>query len=100
MEFRRKLYTSLEEIQKDLDAHMEGYNWRRTNQGRHCQGRTPMDTFLMDIEKAAERLFQYPEKSQSNDLVEVPAGVSLEPLAGLATAFPSATENYLVDTRD
>lgn len=101
VEFRRKLYTSLEEIQKDLDTHMEGYNWRRTNQGKHCQGRTPMDTFIMDIEKATERLFQYPEeKPQSTDPVEVPAGVSLETLAGLATAFPSATENYLVDTRD
>jgi transposase len=44
--FRKKLYTSLEEIQTDLDAFMQWYNEERTNQGRHCQGRTPMQTFL------------------------------------------------------
>lgn len=42
--FRKKLYTSLEEIQRDLDAFMESYNTQRTNQGKHCQGRTPMET--------------------------------------------------------
>ncbi len=101
VEFRRKLYTSLEEVQKDLDTYMERYNWRRTNQGKYCQGRTPMDTFIMDIEKATERLFQYPDgETQRNDLVECPTGVSLEPLNGLGTAYPSTTENYLVDMRD
>lgn len=44
--FRKKLYTRLEEIQTDLDEFMRWYNEERTNQGRHCQGRTPMQTFL------------------------------------------------------
>ena len=43
--FRKKLYKSLEEIQKDLDSFMQYYNNERTNQGKHCQGRTPMQTF-------------------------------------------------------
>lgn len=43
--FRKKIYTSLEEIQTDLDAYMWRYNNERTNQGKHCQGRTPMETF-------------------------------------------------------
>jgi len=43
--FRKKVYTSLNDIQADLDIFMEGYNQERTNQGRHCQGRTPMQTF-------------------------------------------------------
>lgn len=43
--FRKKLYTSLDEIQKDLDAFLDEYNTRRTNQGKRCQGRTPMETF-------------------------------------------------------
>lgn len=43
--FRKKLYTSLEEIQIDLDQFMKQYNEERTNQGKHCQGRTPMETF-------------------------------------------------------
>jgi transposase InsO family protein len=44
--FRKKLYRSLEEIQADLDEFMVWYNKERTNQGRYCQGRTPMQTFL------------------------------------------------------
>ena len=44
--FRKKLYRSLEEIQTDLDEFMVWYNKERTNQGRYCQGRTPMQTFL------------------------------------------------------
>jgi hypothetical protein len=43
--FRKNLYTSLEQIQADLDAFMHGYNTRRTNQGKRCQGRTPMQTW-------------------------------------------------------
>ena len=47
--FRKKVYASLEEIQIDLDEFMDGYNTRRTNQGRHCQGRTPMETFIAGL---------------------------------------------------
>lgn len=44
--FRKKLYTSIEEMQKDLDDYMRFYNFSRTNQGKRCKGRTPMETFL------------------------------------------------------
>ena len=44
--FRKKLYSTLEELQKDLDAWMEYYNNERTHQGKMCCGRTPMDTLL------------------------------------------------------
>lgn len=44
--FRKKVYTSLEEIQSDLDEFLVTYNHQRTNQGKHCKGRTPMDTFI------------------------------------------------------
>jgi len=43
--FRKKVYTSLEEIQRDLDEFVYEYNHKRTNQGKYCQGRTPMETF-------------------------------------------------------
>lgn len=43
--FRKKLYRSIEEIQADLDEFMSSYNTERTNQGRYCKGRTPMETF-------------------------------------------------------
>jgi hypothetical protein len=44
--FRKRIYTTLEEIQTDLDTWLVHYNEQRTNQGRHCDGRTPMQTFL------------------------------------------------------
>jgi len=44
--FRKKLYASLDELQLDLDAWLEGYNRERTHQGKHCNGRTPMQTLL------------------------------------------------------
>jgi len=43
--FRKKLYKTLEELQADLDQYMKEYNTRRTNQGKRCQSRTPMETF-------------------------------------------------------
>lgn len=42
--FRRKLYASLEELQKDLDDWLHEYNTERTHQGKRCCGRTPMQT--------------------------------------------------------
>ena len=44
--FRKKLYSTLEELQKDLDDWMEYYNNERTHQGKMCCGRTPMETLL------------------------------------------------------
>lgn len=48
--FRKKLYSSLKEIQEDLDEFMEEYNKNRTNQGKRCQGRTPYQTFLEGVD--------------------------------------------------
>jgi transposase InsO family protein len=44
--FRKKIYHSLDELQKDLDDWVEYYNHHRTHQGKMCCGRTPMQTFL------------------------------------------------------
>lgn len=43
--FRKKIYTTLEELQLDLDAWLHAYNHERTHQGKMCCGRTPMATF-------------------------------------------------------
>jgi transposase InsO family protein/molybdenum-dependent DNA-binding transcriptional regulator ModE len=48
--FRKKVYRTLEEIQTDLDEFLVRYNTERTNQGRYCQGRTPMETFEASID--------------------------------------------------
>lgn len=44
--FRKKLYTGLDELQKDLDEWIKYYNNERTHQGKMCCGRTPMETLL------------------------------------------------------
>jgi transposase InsO family protein len=43
--FRKKIYTTLDELQTDLDAWIVAYNDERTHQGKMCCGRTPMATF-------------------------------------------------------
>lgn len=44
---RKKVYTDIESIQKDLDEWIFFYNNERTHQGKMCCGRTPIST-LMD----------------------------------------------------
>lgn len=44
--FRKKLYGSLEALQKDLDEWIVSYNNERTHQGKMCCGRTPIETFI------------------------------------------------------
>ena len=53
--FRKKVYTSLEELQVDLDLWMRKYNEFRPHSGRHCYGKTPMQTFLDAKHIAQER---------------------------------------------
>ena len=54
--FRKKLYTSLAELQADLDAWLTTYNAERTHQGRWCYGKTPMRTFLDSVPLAKEKM--------------------------------------------
>lgn len=44
--FRKKLYSSIEQLQTDLDHWIEFYNTERTHTGKYCFGKTPMQTFL------------------------------------------------------
>lgn len=43
--FRKTMYTSMDQIQVDLDTFMKYYNEKRTNQGKRCLGRTPKQTW-------------------------------------------------------
>ena len=54
--FRKKLYSTLEELQKDLDAWLEEYNERRAHQGRWCYGKTPLQTFIDTVPLAKEKI--------------------------------------------
>ena len=53
--FRKKLYSTLEELQTDLDTWLVWYNGERTHQGKMCCGRTPMATFDDGMKIWAER---------------------------------------------
>lgn len=44
--FRKKIYLSIEELQKDLDDWLHYYNHERTHQGKMCCGRTPIQTLI------------------------------------------------------
>lgn len=53
--FRKKIYTSLEELQNDIDIWIDHYNTNRPHTGRYCYGKTPMQTFEDSIELAKEK---------------------------------------------
>ncbi|AYK03111.1 IS481 family transposase [Legionella sainthelensi] len=42
--FRKKIYETIDELQKDLDEWLQYYNNERTHQGKMCCGRTPIQT--------------------------------------------------------
>ncbi len=44
--FRKKVYETIEQLQKDLDEWIDYYNNERTHQGKRCCGRTPMETLI------------------------------------------------------
>lgn len=53
--FRKKVYNSIEELQKDLDQWLIYYNQQRTHSGKYCYGKTPYQTFLDSIHLAKEK---------------------------------------------
>ena len=74
---RKKIYTSLDELQVDLDQWMAYYNAERPHSGKYCDGRTPNQTFsetkhLAD-EKMIDTLFPKEVNSQVSSSVAVAA---------------------------
>ncbi len=59
LEPRKKLYTSIEELQADVDAWLVFYNSARMHQGKMCCGRTSMA-----ILEAGKQLWQEKNLSQ------------------------------------
>lgn len=54
--FRKKIYLNLEELQGDLDVWLVKYNEHRTHQGKRCQGKTPIKTFMENLPLAKEKI--------------------------------------------
>jgi transposase InsO family protein len=66
---RKKIYLTLEELQEDLDSWLLKYNNRRPHQGKRCQGRTPVETFLENLPLAKEKMLD----KESNDRLALAA---------------------------
>jgi transposase InsO family protein len=66
--FRKKLYQTLNELQKDLDEWLTYYNNDRTHSGRYCYGKTPMQTFIDSKELAWEKQLDVPLEEENNIL--------------------------------
>jgi transposase InsO family protein len=64
--FRKKLYTSIEEIQGDLDEWLRQYNEERPHSGKYCFGKTPMQTFKDSKHLADEKMLD--QLTESNAL--------------------------------
>lgn len=60
--FRRKIYTSIEQLQADVDEWIHSYNTERSHSGKHCFGKTPWQTLLeskhIALEKQLDRTVQ------------------------------------------
>jgi len=54
--FRKKVYGSIEELQKDLDLWLTEYNENRVHSGKYCYGKTPMQTFVDRLPLAREKM--------------------------------------------
>jgi len=63
--FRKKLYTTLEGLQVDLDEYLQRYNEQRPHSGKYCYGKTPMQTFRESLKIAKEKNLSQPDLSDS-----------------------------------
>lgn len=62
--FRKKVYTTLADLQSDVDAWLRYYNEERPHSGRYCYGKTPMQTWMESKHLAHEKMLdrmQLPE---------------------------------------
>jgi len=66
--FRKKLYTSLEELQSDLDVWLREYNEKREHSGKYCYGKTPWQTFLDSKHLAQAKMLDSLTTTASSDV--------------------------------
>lgn len=57
--FRRKIYRTIEELQKDAEEWVRQYNEERPHSGKYCYGKTPMQTFKDSLHLAKEKMIGY-----------------------------------------
>jgi len=57
--FRKKIYHSIDELQRDVDEWLFQYNRYRSHSGKYCYGKTPMQTFIDSKHIALEKSNQF-----------------------------------------
>lgn len=72
--FRKKIYTTIEQLQTGLDMWMNYYNSERTHSGKYCFGKTPMQTFIEGITVARKYQLQNQETIKPNETDKIPFG--------------------------
>lgn len=82
--FRKKVYTSLAELQNDLDEWLTQYNTVRTHTGKYCYGKTPMQTFMDSRQLATTK-----QMGRSVKTAPVETGITL--------VEPPATSSEMTD---
>jgi len=60
--FRKTLYESLEQLQRDLDEYLAFYNRERAYQGYRTQGRTPFQTWSIEVSSRIKEGFHNGKK--------------------------------------
>lgn len=54
--FRKKIYSTLEELQEDVNKWLNEYNGERPHSGKYCYGKTPLQTFAEAKHLAQEKM--------------------------------------------
>lgn len=71
--FRKNFYSSLQQLQNDVDLWLTTYNNNRPHSGKHCFGKTPMQTFTDSIyiakSKNIDNIERISDNSVNNNLV-------------------------------
>lgn len=70
--FRKKLYQSIEDMQKDLNDWLVYYNTDRKHSGKYCFGKTPMQTFLDSLQIAKDKLINNIYSNEENQSEKEP----------------------------
>jgi len=67
--FRKKFYSTLDELQADVDSWLVYYNNESPHSGKHCFGKTPMQTFRDSIHIAKSKNIATMERISDNLMI-------------------------------
>ena len=84
--FRKKIYTSIDQMQQDLDQWLTYYNEERTHSGKYCYGKTPMQTFTDSVHLAKEK--------RIDELLEKGSNFSMSEEAEAGSAEEQPARNF------